>query len=220
MAQAPQVVASGLHRIHAPLSEGALKERENSIGRPSMPPLKRIFLCGAAVVIAVCACAGPRQVRPGPPRPDGQMTVAGEQEQNIKLMLSFDGNSDGIVTRAEMEAALKRQFEACDTNHDGRIDLSEMQAENDRRFRAFGTAASPLIDWNQDGQIDFDEFAATARSVFAELDRNHDGRLDGNELRLTPAGRGSPTPPQGQGGGRGRGQNTPRGGLASPILGK
>ena len=93
------------------------------------------------------------------------MRPISEQEQNIRLMLSFDGNSDGTVTRDEMDTALKRQFDAADTNHDGRIDLREMQVENDRRFRAFGTGASPLIDWNRDGQIDFDEFATTARSI-------------------------------------------------------
>ena len=185
-----------------------------------MTPLIRILVCGAAVTIAVCACAGPRRGPAGPGRPDGQIPLAGEPEQNIKLMLSFDGNSDGTVTRDEMEAALKRQFEACDTNHDGRIDLREMQAENDRRFRAFGTEASPLIDWNQDGQIDFDEFAATARSVFAELDRNHDGKLDRDELRLAPPGRGFPPSPEGRGGGRGRGQEAPRGGLGSAVSGK
>jgi Ca2+-binding EF-hand superfamily protein len=125
----------------------------------------------------------------------GQMRPISEQEQNIRLMLSFDGNSDGTVTREEMEAALKRQFDAVDTNHDGRIDVREMQVENDRRFRAFGTGASPLIDWNQDGQIQFDEFATTARSMFAELDKDHDGKLDMTELRLPAAGRGGPFVP-------------------------
>ena len=116
------------------------------------------------------------------------MRPISEQEQNIRLMLSFDANSDGTVTRQEMDAALRRQFDTCDTNHDGRIDMREMQAENDRRFRAFGTGASPLIDWNQNGEIEFDEFATTARSVFAELDKDHDGKLDMTELRLPRAG--------------------------------
>ena len=173
-----------------------------------MTPLIRMLVCGAAAA-AACACAAPR-LGPRPARPDGQREVAGEPELNVRLMLSFDGNSDGIVTRDEMETALKRQFDACDTNHDGRIDVREMQAENDRRFRAAGTGASPLIDWNQDGQVDFDEFAATARSVFAELDRNHDGRLDRDELRLVPPGRGFRPPPEEQGG-RGRGPEGPRG---------
>ncbi len=114
----------------------------------------------------------------------GMLPPLGETEQNIKLMLSYDGNSDGVVTRQELEDGLRRQYATADLNHDGKIDLKEMQAENDRRFRAFGTEASPLIDWNQDGIIDFDEFASTARSVFEDMDKNHDGKLDANELRL------------------------------------
>ncbi|HEY4266457.1 MAG TPA: hypothetical protein VGM72_14160, partial [Micropepsaceae bacterium] len=152
----------------------------------------RIFAMSAAVIFLASACGGPRR---GLPARSGDMRAITEQEQNIRLMLSFDGNSDGTVTREEMEAALKRQFDACDTNHDGRIDMREMQVENDRRFRAFGTGASPLIDWNQNGFIEFDEFATTARSVFAELDKNRDGKLDMNELRLPAAGRGGPVVP-------------------------
>ena len=150
-----------------------------------MSPVLRT-LGWATVVVLVAACAGPRRA---PPPGGAQMRPITEQEQNIRLMLSLDGNSDGTVTREEMETALRRQFEACDLNHDGRIDLREMQIENDRRYRAFGTGASPLIDWNRNGQIEFDEFATTARSLFAELDRDHDGKLDSNELRL-PQGRG------------------------------
>jgi Ca2+-binding EF-hand superfamily protein len=134
----------------------------------------------AAVVIA--ACAGPRRgpqgAMGGPPRPPSEL------EQNVRFLLSFDGNSDGTVTRDELEAALRRQFDAVDANHDGRIDLQEMQAENDRRFRAAGTGASPLIDWNRNNVIDFEEFASTARSMFAEMDKDMDGKLDQAELRL------------------------------------
>jgi Ca2+-binding EF-hand superfamily protein len=120
---------------------------------------------------------------PGQPRPPSEL------EQNVRFMLSFDGNSDGTVARDEMEAALHRQFDAADTNHDGRLDVAEMQAENDRRYRAAGTAASPLIDWNQNGQIDFEEFATTARSMFAEMDKDMDGKLAPDELRLPRFGR-------------------------------
>jgi len=140
----------------------------------------KISLVAAAILVTAAACGAPRR---GPPMP-GVLLPPGEQEQNIRFMLSFDGNSDGTVTRDEMEAALRRQFDVCDTNHDGKLDLAEMQAENDRRYRAAGTAASPLIDWNQNGQIDFDEFATTARSMFAELDKDKDGKLSPDELRL------------------------------------
>ena len=129
-----------------------------------------------------------------------------ETEQNIKLMLSYDENSDGVVTREELEAGLRRQFAAADVNHYGFLDAKEMQAENDRRYRAFGGSYSPLIDWHQDGRIDFDEFAAVPRSIFEELDKNHNGKLDNNELRLSATGRGmTPAMPQRQGrGGGGR----------------
>jgi Ca2+-binding EF-hand superfamily protein len=155
-------------------------------------------LTGAGLLIA-SACAGPRNPGANANRPPPPIT---ETEQNIKLMLSYDENSDGTVTRQELEDGLRRQYAAADLNHDGKIDLKEMQAENDRRFRAFGTEASPLIDWNQDGIIDFDEFASTTRSVFEEMDKNHDGKLDNNELRLPAAGRGvAPAPMQRQGDG-------------------
>ena len=107
-----------------------------------------------------------------------------DREQNIRLMLSYDANSDGKITRAELEAGLKRQFDIVDLNHDGILDRAEMQAENDRRYGSNGTGFSPLIDWNQDGRVDFSEFATTARSVFEDLDRNHNGVLEGAELRL------------------------------------
>ena len=164
--------------------------------------LLRLVTCGCAV-FAIAACAGPRNPRVAPNRPPPPIS---ETEQNIKLMLSYDENSDGTVTRQELEDGLHRQFAAADLDHDGKIDLKEMQTENDRRFRAFGTEASPLIDWNQDGYIDFDEFASTPRSVFEEMDKNHDGKLDPNELRLPnvrrPPVQRRPVQGQGQGGGR------------------
>ena len=149
----------------------------------------RFLGCGSAVLLLTAACGAMRGPPPGAAGPNGATRSLSEQEQNIRLMISFDGNSDGTVTRDEMEAALRRQFAACDVNADGRIDIREMQAENDRRFRVSGAGASPLIDWNQNGQIDFDEFATTARSLFSELDRDSDGKLASDELRLLPPGR-------------------------------
>lgn len=149
-----------------------------------------IFVASAALLLTAAACAGPAARRGPPGGMMGQPRPPSELEQNIRFLLSFDGNSDGTVTREEMEAALHRQFDACDTNHDGKIDIAEMQAENDRRYRAFGTAASPLIDWNQNNQVDFDEFATTARSMFAEMDKDKDGKLVADELRIPRPGRG------------------------------
>ena len=170
-----------------------------------MMRLVRFLAAGSAVLVLAAACGGLRGgAAPGAGGPNAGIRPLSEQEQNIRLMLSFDGNSDGTVTRDEMEAALRRQFAACDTNHDGHIDIKEMQAENDRRFRVNGAGASPLIDWNQNGQIDFDEFATTARSLFSELDRDRDGKLAPDELRLVPSGRLRAPPMEAPPGGRER----------------
>ena len=130
-------------------------------------PIGGFGICAACVVLAVAACAGRgsggNASRPLPP--------ISETEENIKLMLSYDENSDGTVTRDELEAGLRRQYAAADLNHDGKIDIREMQAENDRRFRAFGTAASPLIDWNQDGMIDFTELPNNGTNPAMEFTR-------------------------------------------------
>jgi hypothetical protein len=40
----------------------------------------------------------------------------------------LDANGDGVVTRAEAEAAATAHFDKMDANHDGRIDQSEMAA--------------------------------------------------------------------------------------------
>jgi hypothetical protein len=113
---------------------------------------------------------------------------------NIRLMLSFDANRDGLVTRDEVEAGLRAQFEAADTDRNGSLNLSEIQAENARRWQASGTASSPLIDWNQDGVVGFAEFSGTAYSVFSQLDRDRGGTLAGVELEA-PRVRGVARPP-------------------------
>jgi hypothetical protein len=106
----------------------------------------------------------------------------GEMQINIRLMLTFDANRDGSVSRDEVEAGLKMQFEIADADRNGSLNLNEIQAENGRRWQASGTASSPLIDWNQDGVVSFAEFSGTAHSVFAQLDRDRGGSLAGAEL--------------------------------------
>jgi hypothetical protein len=143
------------------------------------------IICGlpAVLLLSTLGCA----------RPLGNFArfdpaMRADREVNVRLMLSYDENSDGIVTQQERESDLKRQFEAVDANKDGVVDANEMGAENTRRFRATGTSASPLIDWNHDGHISFEEFATTARSAFDTLDADRNGVLSCQELVLTPMG--------------------------------
>ncbi len=108
------------------------------------------------------------------------------------LLLRYDANHDGIVTREEMEAGLKADFAAADTNGDGCLDATETRAENQRRLARDGAQASPLVDWNLDGCVDFREFANTAHSYFDLVDKKKDGRVTLIELR----GPSMPIPPR------------------------
>ena len=155
-------------------------------------PIRVLVSCG--LLLAGWGCAsddrGPALARD----PRVATSQVGEMQLNIRLMLSFDANKDGLVTRDEVEAGLRAQFETADTDHNGRLNLNEIQAENARRWQASGTGSSPLIDWNQDGVVGFPEFSGTAQSVFAQLDRDRGGTLAGVELEA-PRIRGVIRPP-------------------------
>jgi uncharacterized membrane protein YgcG len=169
----------------------------------------KMLAIAAAVLLAGCASH-----RPGPEGgPDGP---GGRHEEEwhapVQILLRYDANHDGSVTRSEVEAGLKTDFAAADTNHDGVLELDEVRAVNDKRWSEDASASSPLVDWNHDGVVDFDEFAATARSLFEQMDTDGNGVLSPAELRPKGSGPGQgekgggePRGHGGRGGGRGGG---------------
>ena len=135
----------------------------------------RIFalgIAGLSLAIAAGAYAAPAAYRLPPGLP-----------ASAALLLRYDIDHDGIVTRDEMEAGLKADFAAADVNHDGCLNPAEVSAENARRLASDGSAASPLRDWNLDGCVDIREFSNTAHSYFQLADRKKDGRVTLLELR-------------------------------------
>jgi len=168
-----------------------------------MGPMIRVLAVGSLALLAGYGCSSRNPAGPAIAQdPRVASSQVGEVQQNIRLMLSFDVNKDGSVSRDEVEAGLKQQFEQADMDHNGSLSLGEMQAENGRRWQASGTASSPLIDWNLDGTVSFAEFSGTAHSVFAQLDRDHGGSLAGAELEA-PRIRGARPPRAASGQGRG-----------------
>lgn len=108
------------------------------------------------------------------------------------LLLRFDADHDGIITKDEMEAGLKADYAAADSDGNGCLSPAEVRVENERRIKQDGQQASPLVDWNIDGCVDMREFSNTAHSYFDLADRSKDGRLSSNELR----GPSAPIPPR------------------------
>ncbi len=167
---------------------------------------------GAFAVLSLILLAGCGGRGPGP---EGGPGGRHEDEWHapVQILLRFDANHDGSLTRAEMEAGLKADFAADDTNHDGVLELDEVRAVNDKRWSEDASAASPLVDWNHDGVVDFDEFAATARSLFDQMDADGNGVLSPNELKPRGSGPGQGEKGDGEQGGRGgRGGGPGRGG--------
>jgi EF hand domain-containing protein len=116
------------------------------------------------------------------------------------ILLAYDSNHDGTVTRAELEAGLRADFEKADYKHLGKLDEEEARAVNQQRLATDQSTASPLIDWNHDGYIDFEEFAANARSLFDQMDRNGDGKLTPEEIHPPQEERHAPPIPVQRGG--------------------
>jgi Ca2+-binding EF-hand superfamily protein len=81
------------------------------------------------------------------------------------LLLRYDANKDGTLTRAELIAGLKAEFATHDTNHTGCLPEDEVAAINQERVNQDQSTATPLIDWNHDGCLDYSEFSALAYSA-------------------------------------------------------
>lgn len=74
-------------------------------------------------------------------------------------------NSDGSLSRTDLDSGLKSEFKKWDTNGDGQLTLAESEPLNDH-LRAMNVNASPVMDWNGDGRIAYDEFASGWRTMF------------------------------------------------------
>src|SRR5688572_31482382 len=107
--------------------------------------MKHIAIVAAGAAIAIGALAGglsaAERLPPGLP-------------PSAALLLRFDADKDGVVTKDEMEAGLKADYAAADSNSDNCIDAAEVRVENAMRLRRDTSQASPLVDWNLDRCVD------------------------------------------------------------------
>lgn len=140
----------------------------------------------AALMLAGCASlfGGGRHL-PGPRGPGGPDGPGPKQEPfnpPRNILIAYDANKDGTLTRAELEAGLKAEFDHYDVNGNRCLDTNEVAAINAERWKTDASTTSPLIDWNADGCVDFSEYAGTARSLFSQFDADGDGVLTPDEL--------------------------------------
>lgn len=151
---------------------------------------------GAALVLAGCgggagiSLFGGDEAPAGPPRED--------------VFTPFDTDTDGIITKAEVDAGVTSLFKRDDTDGDGFLNATEVRAVNDRLVAESGSGATPVIDWNADGRVNTQEYGAQWRTLFDRADVNGDGVIDPRERagRVKPR-KARPLPEPGFGGYRG-----------------
>ena len=162
--------------------------------------LSRIWIVLPLLALSACGMFGGGRAPHW--NPNGNPRDENWHSPNAAL-LRYDANHDGTLTRAELLAGLKAEFDTYDVAHKNCLGPDQVRAINEMRVKQDASQASPLVDWNQDGCIDFNEFSGATLSLFATLDANSDGELSAQELNAgnRPAGAGT----GGQGGGSGRG---------------
>ncbi|WP_176591970.1 EF-hand domain-containing protein [Sphingobium sp. EM0848] len=90
------------------------------------------------------------------------------------MLMMADANHDGVVTKAELTAALEARFAKLDANHDGKIDQADRDSMRQQRLEERFAA----MDTDKNGQISKAEFMAA-----------HQGR-DSMRDHRGPGGRG------------------------------
>jgi hypothetical protein len=136
--------------------------------------------------LALAACGGARQPPPWM-RPAEKPRDENYHGGNAGMILKYDADHDGTLTRAELIAGLKAEFASHDTHHNGCLDADQAAEINQARVDADQSVATPVVDWNQDGCIDYTEFSAAPYSLFDQLDLDHDGKLTPKELERAGA---------------------------------
>lgn len=95
-------------------------------------------------------------------------------------MRGADANGDGLVTRAEAQAARERAFARLDADGSGFIDAGE-------RPQGRGGDRLGRADGDNDGRVSRTEFLGQPMRLFERFDANDDNRLDSEELAAAQA---------------------------------
>lgn len=98
------------------------------------------------------------------------------------MLLKYDADHDGTLTKEELVAGLRAEFDALDAKHNNCLTPDQVDSINQARIAADQSAATPLQDWNGDGCVDFREYSAAVFSLFDQLDRNGDGKITPQEF--------------------------------------
>jgi len=96
----------------------------------------------------------------------------------------LDANSDGQITREEMNALRQDRFSQIDSNGDGVISLEELEAHGQERVKKHAERMIERRDANGDGVLTIDEMKSDKRADrrFDRIDGDGDGSISKAEF--------------------------------------
>lgn len=111
--------------------------------------------------------------------------------QPVALMIAgFDGDGDGVVTRAEYDAGVERTFRQGDADKDGALSLIELGNWAEHWLGNRGAIPGQYdLDRDGDDRVSLSEYQTEFARRFLELDRDRNGVLTRSELILLTAPR-------------------------------
>ena len=113
------------------------------------------------ILLSLLLAAAAQEVVPdvrvtGPGRPNSQTPATLVVEPAAMLIVSCDADADGRTTRAELEACLRREFDAIDTAHRGQIGYIDYGRWQTMWLGDQGALPSPFeVDRNSDDMVGY-----------------------------------------------------------------
>lgn len=152
--------------------------------------LKALIIAGAVAATGITVAAttslaadGDRHGRFGQSRDFGGQQAQRGQNRTLSMLESFDGNGDGQLTQAEIDAARADRVAEFDANGDGQLTLEEYEALWLDAMRERMVDRFQQLDDDGDAIVTTEEFVDPYSSAVSRMDQNDDGVLSIDDMR-------------------------------------
>ena len=117
----------------------------------------------------------------------GGMMQGGMGHRIERMMERFDGDGDGVLTQAEIDASHGAMLKTFDANKDGVLELGEFRELWLDHMRTRMVDHFQTLDEDGDGKVTDKELNAPMARMMRRHDANDDDRLSREEMTPKPA---------------------------------